>query len=70
MPLTHVLVHIGIDFGGAARALTPNNRESPMHLSVFTTFCLPVFGFAHPIFLASLGQCLYSAFFIHLSIII
>src|SRR6218665_1680375 len=30
-----------------------------MHLSLFTTFCPPIFWFAHPIFLTSLCQCLY-----------
>ena len=30
-----------------------------MHLSLFTTFCPPIFWFAYPIFLTSLRQCLY-----------
>ena len=32
------LEFIGVDFGGA-RARAPNNWESPMRLSLFTTFC-------------------------------
>ena len=32
---------IGVDFGGAARARASNNWETPMHLSLFTTFCSP-----------------------------
>jgi len=26
---------------GAARARAPNNRETPVHLTMFTTFCHP-----------------------------
>jgi len=51
--------YIGIDFGGVARAHAPNNWEMPMHLSVFTAFCPPKFGFAPPIFLTSLRQCVH-----------
>src|SRR6218665_2702645 len=38
---------------GAAQARAPNNWEILMHLSLFTTFCPPIFWFAHPIFLTS-----------------
>jgi len=31
-------VAIGVDFGGAAQVHTPTIFESPMYLSVFTTF--------------------------------
>jgi len=47
---------IGVDLWGAARAT--NNRETPMHLSLFTTFCSPsIFWFAHPTFFTRLRQC-------------
>src|SRR6218665_1297102 len=35
----------------------------PMHLSRFTSFCPPIFWFAHPIFLTSLRQCFRSTLF-------
>jgi len=44
--------------GRAARERAPNNWETPMHLSLFTTFSPPIFWFAHPIFFTSLRQCI------------
>jgi len=46
---------IGVDFGGQPGHVPPNNWGTPMHLSLFTTFCPPIFWSAHPIFLTS--QC-------------
>ena len=45
-------------WGGSPGTCTPNNREMPMHLSLFTTFCPPIFWVAQPIFLTSLRQWL------------
>ena len=42
---------MGVDFGGQPGHVPPNNWGTPMHLSLFTTFCpSPIFWFAHPIF--------------------
>jgi|SRR6218665_1236190 len=39
-----VVASIGVDFGGQPEHVAPNNRETPMHLSLFTTFCPQYFG--------------------------
>jgi len=38
-------VFIGADLGSRPDAFPPKNRETPMHLSVFTTFVPPKFEF-------------------------
>jgi len=43
--------------GGSPGTCPPNNWETPMHFSLLTTLCPPIFWFAHPIFLTSLRQC-------------
>src|SRR6218665_2373967 len=48
---------IGVDFGGQpGGAPLPQNRGTPMHLSVFTTFCSPPKFGLPPIFLTSLRR--------------
>src|SRR6218665_1877948 len=49
---------IGVDLGGSTGTCPPNNRETPMHLSLFNTFP-PIFWFAHSIFLPSLRMCIH-----------
>lgn len=53
-------LHIGVDFvEQPGRPPPKKNRETPIHLPIFTTFCPPqTFGFAHPIRLISLRQCM------------
>ena len=54
--LKHALI------GVVNRARAPNNWETPLHLSLFTTFWSPNIFFAHPIFLTSLRQRPYADF--------
>jgi len=43
-PFKTVAHSLGVDFG-EARTRAPNNWETPMHLSLFTTFCPQYFDF-------------------------
>ena len=39
-----IVIGIGVDFGGQPGHVPPNNWETTMYLSLFTTFCPQYFG--------------------------